>query len=124
MTDITHGKLHRVSGDVVDPNYTANWYQHESGNDTHQDDYISVDNVVYIIMVDGKPKCYEFEYINAKNKMLEYANDLINNNSDTYKCYMTETSNKEIIISGVRKFFIISYESVLHTVGLCDISLT
>ena len=50
--------------------------------------------------------------------------DLINNNSDTYKCYMTETSNKEIIISGVRKFFIISYESVLHTVGLCDISLT
>ena len=124
MTDITHGKLHRMDGDIVDPNYTKKWYQHESGNDTHQDDYISVDNVVYIIIVDGKPKCYDFEYIKAKNKMIEYAKDLINNNSDAYKCYMTETNNKEIIITGIYKFFIISYEKLLHTVSLYTIPLS
>ena len=102
MTDITHG----------------------SDKSIHHDDYISVDNVVYIIMVDGKPKCYEFEHIKAKNKMLNYASKLINDNSNVYKCYMTETKNREIIITGIYKFFLISYESVLHTISLYNIPLS
>ena len=96
---------------------------HDSDNGIKYDDYISVDNVIYIVMVDNKPKCYEFEHIKAKNKMMEYAKNLIHNNSSMYECYM-DNNDEEIIISGKYRFFLISHEKVLHTISMHTIPMS
>ena len=77
---------------------------------------------LYIVSIDDNPRFYVKDDVTASKKMWEVARSLSNTNFFTgYKTTLLKISNNELHLLGRYRFFLVSYDTILHRISYTKI---
>ena len=73
---------------------------------------------LYVVSIDDTPRFYVKDDVTASKKMWEVTRSLSNTNFFTgYKTNLLKISNNELHLLGRDRFFLVSYDTILHRVS-------
>jgi len=99
-------------------NETQNETQNDRQNKTQNDRQNETQNDIYVISINNEPFFYVDNYDDGLEYMWKYARQLMFEEQLFDKCHINQANHNELHIIHIERFYIMSYEEVLHRVNI------